>query len=108
MNRKEPYPEHLVGKKTLKEYREAKSAYRQRRTTLQLVKDIALIIIGILSAGFALKSFLLPNLLLDGGATGISILLTKITGVSLSIIIVIVNLPFVYIGYKQLGINFMA
>jgi len=108
MNRKESYPEQIVGKKPSKEYREAKSAYRQRRSTLQLVKDVALIIIGILSAGFALKSFLLPNLLLDGGATGISILLTKITGVSLSIVIVIVNLPFVYIGYKQLGFNFMA
>jgi len=90
-----------------REYRDAKLAYRQRRTTLQLFKDAALIMIGILSAGFALKSFLLPNLLLDGGATGISILLTRVTGIPLSYVIVVVNLPFVYIGMKQLGYQFM-
>src|SRR6478609_10473338 len=92
---------------TTQQYAAAKMAIRQRRTTLQLIKDAGLIIIGILSAGFGLKSFLLPNLLLDGGATGISILLTKITGVPLSYIIVLVNLPFVYIGLKQLGFHFM-
>lgn len=90
-----------------KVYREGKIAYRQRRSTFQLIKDGALIIIGILSAGFGLKSFLLPNLLLDGGATGISILLTEITGIELYYIILMVNLPFVYIGFKQLGLQFM-
>ena len=90
-----------------REYREAKLAYIQRRSTLQMFKDAALIMIGILSAGFALKSFLLPNLLLDGGATGISILLTRVTGIPLSYVIVVVNLPFVYIGMKQLGYQFM-
>jgi uncharacterized membrane-anchored protein YitT (DUF2179 family) len=93
--------------KSSREYRDAKLAYRQRRSTLQLFKDAALIMIGILSAGFALKSFLLPNLLLDGGATGISILLTRVTGIPLSYVIVVVNLPFVYIGLKQLGYQFM-
>lgn len=89
------------------DYKEAKSLYRQRQTYKQLLRDSGLILIGILSAGFALKSFLLPNLFIDGGATGISLLLTKISGISLSLIIVVVNLPFAYIGYKQLGFGFM-
>ena len=92
---------------TSTEYRDAKFAYRQRRTSLQLLKDAALLTIGILSAGFGLKSFLLPNDLLDGGATGISILITRVTGIPLSYIIVIVNFPFLYLGFKQLGYQFM-
>ena len=92
---------------TSTDYRDAKFAYRQRRTSLQLLKDAALLTIGILSAGFGLKSFLLANDLLDGGATGISILITRVTGIPLSYIIVIVNFPFLYLGFKQLGYQFM-
>ncbi|HEX8517138.1 MAG TPA: YitT family protein [Bacteroidia bacterium] len=68
-----------------------------------LVKDILLICIGILSAGFGLEGFLLPNSFIDGGVTGISLLMTELTGTSLSILIVLINLPFVFLGYKQIG-----
>lgn len=84
-------------------YRRAKLRYRWRKLLLLHIKDAALIILGILSAGFGLKSFLLPNQFIDGGATGISLLLTGITGYPLYVIIVIVNVPFIAIGFRQIG-----
>ncbi len=84
-------------------YRSAKSLYLTRKTVANNLVDAIYILLGVLSAGFGLKSFLLPNEFIDGGATGISLLLTKITGVSLSLIIVLVNLPFIVMAYKQMG-----
>jgi uncharacterized membrane-anchored protein YitT (DUF2179 family) len=63
----------------------------------------ALVVAGILSAGFGLHGFLLPSSLIDGGVTGISMLLSRVTGWPLSIFIPLVNLPFIVIGYRQLG-----
>jgi uncharacterized membrane-anchored protein YitT (DUF2179 family) len=72
----------------------------------QIVKDTVFIFIGIVSAGFGLIGFLLPNSFIDGGVTGISLLTTEITGVSLSILIVIFNLPFLILGFSQIGKQF--
>lgn len=66
-------------------------------------KDFILITLGILSATFGFKGFLLTNHFIDGGATGISLLVSAITGVPLSILIIAVNLPFVIMGYKTMG-----
>ncbi|WP_240966134.1 YitT family protein [Pseudoflavitalea sp. G-6-1-2] len=66
-------------------------------------KDAVLILIGILSAGFGLKSFLLPVKFIDGGATGISLLIGAVSGWPLSVIIILINLPFILIGYRQIG-----
>lgn len=87
-------------------YREAKSQYRTRKVFILNLKDSLLIIVGILSAGFGLKSFLLPNNFIDGGATGISLLLTKITGLPIYLLILLVNIPFILFGYQQIGKNF--
>jgi uncharacterized membrane-anchored protein YitT (DUF2179 family) len=84
-------------------YRKAKLRYRFRKLALLHLKDAALMLIGILSAGFGLKSFLLPNKFIDGGATGISLLLTEITSLPLYLIIVLVNIPFIAIGFRQIG-----
>ena len=69
-------------------------------------KDIIYIIIGILFAGFGLKGFLLPNSFIDGGAMGISLLISETTGVSLSVLIVLVNFPFLILGLSQIGKQF--
>ena len=66
-------------------------------------KDAVLIMIGILSAGFGLKSFLLPVKFIDGGATGISLLTSALSGWPLSVIIILINFPFILIGYRQIG-----
>ena len=65
-----------------------------------------LLSLGVLSAGFGLKGFLLPNEFIDGGAVGISLLISETTGVSLSILLLLVNLPFVLIGYRTIGLDF--
>ena len=70
---------------------------------LLTVKNWVFIALGVLSAGFGLKSFLLPNHFIDGGATGISLLLSQVTQLPFSFIIIIINLPFLALGYKQYG-----
>lgn len=84
-------------------YRLAKALYRYRKTLLNHIGDTIFISLGIFCAGFGLQSFLLPNQFIDGGATGISLLLTRITGWSLSVIIVLVNLPFILMALQQMG-----
>jgi uncharacterized membrane-anchored protein YitT (DUF2179 family) len=70
---------------------------------LNLAKNVFLITCGIVSACFGLKSFLLPSGFIDGGVTGISLLLSNVTGLKLSYLIVIINIPFVILGYRQIG-----
>jgi uncharacterized membrane-anchored protein YitT (DUF2179 family) len=70
------------------------------------IKNMFLISLGVASAGFGLKGFLLPNKFLDGGVMGISLLANIVTNIDLSILVVIINLPFVFIGYKQVSMRF--
>lgn len=71
-----------------------------------LLKDVFFIVVGIFSAAFGLESFLLPNRFIDGGATGISLLVTEITSVPLWLLIILVNIPFLFLGYRVLGKQF--
>ena len=63
--------------------------------------------IGAILAAYALQTFLIPNTILDGGVTGISIIISKLTSIPLSILVIIINIPFVYIGYKNIGFGFL-
>lgn len=65
--------------------------------------NFALIVAGIFSAAFGLKGFLLSSRFIDGGVTGVSMLLSDIFHAPLSILILVINLPFVAIGYRQIG-----
>ena len=67
------------------------------------LRNGALILAGCLSAGLGLHGFLLTSNLIDGGVTGVSMLLSAVTGWPLAILIPIVNLPFVFVGYRHLG-----
>ena len=58
------------------------------------------IITGMLSAGLGLKGFLLPNGFIDGGVTGISLLVSEHTGINLSLLIIIINVPFILMGLR--------
>src|SRR4051812_16658799 len=69
-------------------------------------KNIALIVAGIFSAGMGLKGFLLSSRFIDGGVTGISMLIAEVAGLPLSVLIFLINIPFVVIGYKQIGRTF--
>ncbi|WP_136480130.1 YitT family protein [Cognatitamlana onchidii] len=70
------------------------------------VKEYIYILIGVFSAGFGLKGFLLPNSFIDGGATGISLLLENITALNLGVLLVIVNLPFIILASRTIGKKF--
>lgn len=70
------------------------------------LKNGALIAAGTLSAGLGLHGFLLPSNLIDGGVTGISMLLARVSGWPLAVLIPIVNFPFLVVGYRHLGTAF--
>ena len=71
-----------------------------------LISYIMLAIGAIISA-YALETFLIPNTILDGGVTGISIIISKLTQIPLSFLVLLINIPFIYIGYKNMGVNFL-
>lgn len=66
-------------------------------------KDFILITIGIFSAAFGFKGFLLTNHFIDGGATGISLLISALTSIPLYILLIVINIPFVILGYNIIG-----
>ncbi|MEJ7778659.1 MAG: YitT family protein [Daejeonella sp.] len=66
----------------------------------------ALILLGIVLASFGLKGFLVPNHFIDGGITGISLLTYQLTGIPVSIWLVVFNAPFIVLGAKQIGKKF--
>jgi uncharacterized membrane-anchored protein YitT (DUF2179 family) len=61
------------------------------------------IVSGILSAGMGLHGFLLSSRFIDGGVTGISMLASKVLGLPLPALILVINLPFIALGYRQIG-----
>jgi uncharacterized membrane-anchored protein YitT (DUF2179 family) len=70
---------------------------------IHAVLDSGLIILGVFAAGFGLKGFLLSSHFIDGGVTGVSMLLANVLGWQLAILIPVINLPFIAIGYRQIG-----
>lgn len=67
------------------------------------LKGALLIVIGIASASFGLKGFLLPNQFIDGGVTGISLLVNYTTGLPLSVLIFAINVPFIILAYTHIS-----
>ena len=90
----------------ISDYAIARQSLNLRVTATRLFKDIVFISIGILSAGFGLKGFLLPIGFIDGGVTGISLLTEALTDYPLSVLIVVINAPFIVLGYFQIGRSF--
>jgi len=67
------------------------------------LRESFLIALGVTSAAFGLESFILPNNFIDGGATGISLLISAISSVPLPLLIIIINIPFVLLAYRAVG-----
>jgi uncharacterized membrane-anchored protein YitT (DUF2179 family) len=72
------------------------------------LRDVCLIGLGIASAAFGLESFLLPNNFIDGGATGISLLITEVTSVPLYLLLITINIPFLFLGLNVISKQFAA
>ena len=75
-------------------------------TVGEILKRFIFITIGAVLMAVALEIFLVPNEIIDGGITGISIVLSSITPIKLGVFLFIINLPFLFIGYKQIGKTF--
>lgn len=90
----------------LSAYRAAKQLRVYRTSVFRTIRDFILIILGIFSAGFGVKGFLIANGFIDGGCTGISMLTNFRTGIPLPWILVVVNIPFLLLGLKTIGRRF--
>ncbi|MDQ0416940.1 uncharacterized membrane-anchored protein YitT (DUF2179 family) [Croceifilum oryzae] len=75
-------------------------------TKRHLLKRVLVILLGAMLAAVGLEIFLLPNQVIDGGIVGISMILSYLTGLKLGILLFILNLPFFFLGYKQIGKTF--
>ena len=75
------------------------------RGTPELI-NIVLIVLGVLSANMGLHGFLLSSNFIDGGVTGVSMLMSKVTGTTLSVWLPVFNLPFIALGFRQIGGGF--
>jgi uncharacterized membrane-anchored protein YitT (DUF2179 family) len=94
------------GKKDYSPYEVAK-AYREFKiTAIDFFRDLLFISLGILSAAFGLKGFLIPSNFIDGGATGIALLINQLTVAKLSVLLILINIPFLLLGLGTIGKNF--
>ena len=73
------------------------------KTFARATRSTILILLGILSAAFGLKGFLLSSHFIDGGVTGVSMLLSNVLGWPLSLLIPVINIPFIVVAYRQIG-----
>ncbi len=97
---KEFNPQALSSFELAKGYRELSIV------TKRYLKDFILITVGIFSASFGFKGFLLTNHFIDGGATGISLLISAITKIPLYMLIIGINIPFIILAYHVMGKQF--
>ncbi|MET0638145.1 MAG: YitT family protein [Chitinophagaceae bacterium] len=69
-------------------------------------RNLLQILLGTALAVVAMKGFMIPNRFLDGGLTGISILFHEVFHLNISLIMLVLTVPFVYLGYKRIGKTF--
>ena len=79
----------------------------KNKTLLNNFLSFLLITVGATLAAIALEIFLVPNNIIDGGIIGISIMVSYITKIKLSVLTFVLNIPFLILGYKQLGKSFL-
>lgn len=72
----------------------------------EVLKRVLMIFLGTIITAVGLEIFLVPNQIIDGGIIGLSIMASHIAGLPLGLFIVLLNLPFLYLGYKQIGASF--
>lgn len=90
-------------KKNYTAFELAKGLRELKLSIVRHTRDFLLITLGIFSAAFGFKGFLLTNHFIDGGATGISLLISALTSIPLYVLLVLVNIPFIILGYKTVG-----
>lgn len=78
----------------------------KKLTKTKILKRATLILLGAVLVSIGLEIFLVPNQVIDGGIVGVSIILSYLTGFNLGALLFVLNMPFFYIGYKQIGKTF--
>lgn len=94
------------GSRSVEVIKRRRAAKNLRQRSVKHFRDAFLMLLGVLSAGFGLKGFLIANNFIDGGVMGISLLTNSQTTLPLSLLIVVFNLPFLLLGYKQISKSF--
>ncbi|SOC11492.1 uncharacterized membrane-anchored protein YitT [Ureibacillus xyleni] len=79
---------------------------KQKPNVVKIISKTILIILGGFIAAYGLEAVLIPNNVSDGGVTGLSIVGSQLFGLPLGILIAILNIPFIWLGYKQIGKSF--
>ncbi|BAU28656.1 uncharacterized membrane-anchored protein YitT (DUF2179 family) [Aneurinibacillus soli] len=88
------------------EYTQVEKKTHKKTSKLKLVKRALFIFLGAVLVSIGLEIFLVPNNIIDGGIVGVSIILSHLTSVKLGVFLFVLNLPFLFIGYKQIGKTF--
>ncbi|MGA5689794.1 YitT family protein [Cytobacillus pseudoceanisediminis] len=81
-------------------------AMTKKKRVLKEIKQLIMITLGAVIAAAGLEFFLVPNNILDGGVIGLSIIAAELTGMTMSIFLIVLNLPFLYIGFRKIGMKF--
>lgn len=84
----------------------ARQTIERRIELRKFLFDAILILGGVVSAGFGLKGFLMPNHFIDGGSTGLSLLISQVTGINLSFLLILINIPFILLGSNLVSPKF--
>lgn len=84
-------------------YQRAKRSWQKQRSAWGIARGALFMLLGVLSAGFGLRGFLMPNDFIDGGVTGISLLINAKTKFPLAWLIILINIPFILLGWKQIS-----
>ncbi|WEK54322.1 MAG: YitT family protein [Candidatus Cohnella colombiensis] len=80
--------------------------HHHKLTVVEISRKVILIVLGAILVGVALEIFLVPNTIIDGGITGISIMSSYITTIPIGVFLLVLNLPFLIIGYRTIGKTF--
>ncbi|MEZ5044519.1 MAG: YitT family protein [Saprospiraceae bacterium] len=108
---------HQIVSETTKKYYEKKKKPINEKKIKRTVKNLEIeirhelsdffyLLVGVLSATFGLEGFLMPSSFIDGGVTGISLMVQELTGISLAILIVLFNLPFLILAFSAISKRF--
>lgn len=80
----------------------------EKRKILKTIFDYIMLTMGAFIAAFAIEEFLVPNTILDGGIIGVGIMINNLSGISLSLLTIVLNIPFLIIGAGKMGYRFIV
>lgn len=92
----------------MKGTRELEKNKENKKNVMKIIWEFVVLSVGAIIAAFAIEEFLVPNTILDGGVIGIGIMINNLFGIPLSILTIVLNVPFLLIGAKKMGIMFIA